>query len=256
MVEIALALAIVGFALVAIIGVLPQGLNVQKENREDTVINQDATLFMNAIRSGDRGYDELTNFVERITVRRVKYFAPNYTTFDDTLPSIVAEPVPRTGTTLVFTNGGDIIGLLSTPKYQDVPGGFISNHVVAFVRAISGNASEKVSRANPVREMSFGYRLISEVTPLNQTDYYNQYRGAVGQAYAQNLHDVRLVFSWPLTPPLDPILNMPTNVGSSRLVYRTQVGGYRSKTEYPIPGRADTNMFFFFFNRDGTGSFL
>ena len=34
MVEIALALAIIGFALVAIIGVLPFGLNVQRQNRE------------------------------------------------------------------------------------------------------------------------------------------------------------------------------------------------------------------------------
>ena len=60
MVEIALSLAIVGFALVAIIGVLPAGLNVQKENREDTIVNQDATLFLNAIRNGDLDGNDAT----------------------------------------------------------------------------------------------------------------------------------------------------------------------------------------------------
>src|SRR5436190_18277631 len=37
MIEIALCIAIIGFALVAIIGILPAGMQVQKDNREDTV---------------------------------------------------------------------------------------------------------------------------------------------------------------------------------------------------------------------------
>ena len=36
MVEIAICLAIIGFALVAIIGVLPIGMNTQRDNREET----------------------------------------------------------------------------------------------------------------------------------------------------------------------------------------------------------------------------
>ena len=67
MIEIALCLAIIGFALVAIIGTLPRGLNVQKQNREETIINQDAALWMNAIRSGAKGYDDLTNYIIGIT---------------------------------------------------------------------------------------------------------------------------------------------------------------------------------------------
>ena len=46
MIEIALCLAIIGFALVAIIGVLPTGMGVQRQNREETIINQDATIWM------------------------------------------------------------------------------------------------------------------------------------------------------------------------------------------------------------------
>lgn len=56
LVEIALALAIIGFALVAIIGVLPTGLNVQRDNRKETIIVQEANYFMDAIRNGTKGW--------------------------------------------------------------------------------------------------------------------------------------------------------------------------------------------------------
>src|SRR5438067_1582953 len=68
MVEIALCLGVIAFALVAIIGVLPTGIRVQKDNREDTVINQEGLLWVEAIRSGSRGLDYLTNYVDAITV--------------------------------------------------------------------------------------------------------------------------------------------------------------------------------------------
>ena len=67
MVEIALCLAIIGFALVAIIGVLPTGLNVQKDNREETIVDQDAVVWMNAIRNGADGFNDSTNYVISIT---------------------------------------------------------------------------------------------------------------------------------------------------------------------------------------------
>ena len=57
MVEIALSIAIVGFAMVAIIGVLPTGFQVQRDNREETIINQDGTYLLEAIRSGGLGLD-------------------------------------------------------------------------------------------------------------------------------------------------------------------------------------------------------
>src|SRR5581483_9765529 len=73
MIEIALCLAIIGFALVAIIGVLPTGMDVQKNNREETVIDQDATLWMDAIRNGAQAYDDLTNYIVAITNVQVLY---------------------------------------------------------------------------------------------------------------------------------------------------------------------------------------
>src|SRR3989440_390853 len=68
MVEIALCLGVIAFALVAIIGVLPTGIRVQRDNREDTVINQEGLLWVEAIRSGSRGLDYLTNYVDTITI--------------------------------------------------------------------------------------------------------------------------------------------------------------------------------------------
>src|ERR1044071_5135646 len=111
MIEIAISVAVIAFALVAIIGVLPAGLQVQKENREDTLLAQDGTYFMEAIRSGALGLDELAASVSRIDVGR-----------GDTTNSYNA-----------FANGSEVIGLLSTPGTTNV----------AIVRAISGALSEK-----------------------------------------------------------------------------------------------------------------
>ena len=131
MVEIAISLAIIGIALVAIIGVLPIGMRMQRDNREQTVINQDATVFMEAIRGGARGLDDLTNYVFMITNTYVG--VPGY---------------PRAY--LNFTGGAEIIGLLSTPEFVDASGNAIpypsystpsySNRMVAFVYSMSGPA--------------------------------------------------------------------------------------------------------------------
>src|SRR5947207_15193206 len=61
MIEIALCIAIVAFAMVAIVGVLPTGMTVQRDNREDTVINQEGQYWLEALRGGNRGLSELTN---------------------------------------------------------------------------------------------------------------------------------------------------------------------------------------------------
>ena len=57
MAEIAISLGVIAFALIAIVGILPSGLNVQRDNREETIVNQDARLLLAAIRSGGRDTD-------------------------------------------------------------------------------------------------------------------------------------------------------------------------------------------------------
>ena len=180
MIEIAVSLAIIGFALVAIIGVLPIGMNVQKDNREETIINQDASVLMDAIRNCAQGLDDLTNYVLAITNTVTQYvyptMKPTYVgTYGYTLTnsSGMSPQYP-------LTNGFRIVGLLSTPKYvpwasggRSPTTGYYSNHVVAYVRSMSGPAYEKFPQNNQsVQDLAFNYRLTSEVVPYG-TNYYD-----------------------------------------------------------------------------------
>lgn len=179
MVEIAICLAVIGIALVAIIGVLPIGINTQKDNREETLVDQDASVFIENIRNGTRGLDDLTNYVIAITNTWTSYndkgavvgggvngytyagfsVAPNY-------------PTPGTPPGSPITNGLNIIGLLSTPGFMDPvtgqpllypTGNYISNYVVAYIRSLSGPAAEKPPQDNDIiRSDSFSYKLISQ----------------------------------------------------------------------------------------------
>ena len=271
MIEIALSLAIIGFALVAIIGVLPIGMNTQRANREETIINQDLTVWMNAIRNGAKGLDELTNYVMAITSSVTRYG-------DDGLPSGPTDVYGYTYTNsslngdalsppFPIDNGRRIVGLLSTPKYlfpqppiRSV--NFISNHVVAYVRSISGPASEKFPQDNPdVQDLGFNYRLTSEVVPY-WTNYFDpswvnhREPGLSGsEAVARsnylrvawtlqaNLHDVRLLFRWPL--------RSGGQLGLGGQSFRTLVGGWLQQTNEvdfprPVPGEPSAYDLYFF----------
>jgi type II secretory pathway pseudopilin PulG len=166
LIEIALCLAVIGIALVSIIGVLPLGMDVQRENREATVINQDATIFMEAIRNGARGADDLTNYVYQIEVGGFNGVGGSYSSN--------------------FNNGAQIIGLLTTPG--------LTNY--AFVRSISGPAVEKPPQANAtVLGDAFSYRIVCENIPVQTTD--NSY---YGRQLTNSLHELRLTFLWPQLP--------------------------------------------------------
>ena len=239
MIEIAISLAVIGFALVAIIGILPSGMNVQKENREQTIINQDYSVLADAIRSGARGFDDLTNYIIAITNYVTEY-------------SILGTPVNNwvngytyksSSTTPKFplTNGYRIVGLLSTPRFTPDPlaagksaGGYLSNYVVAFVRSMSGNAGEKYPQTNSsVQDLALTYRLVTEI--LDHTDYDRNWTNytvnGIGTnemtmrsnywMYARNLqtnlHDVRMIFRWPLLANGD--------AAGGRQAYRMMIGG-------------------------------
>ncbi|MCL5096403.1 MAG: hypothetical protein M1608_02495 [Candidatus Omnitrophica bacterium] len=199
MVEIALSLAIIGFALVAIIGVLPTGLEVQRTNLEDTMVNQEGNFFLQAIRSGAQGLDDLTNCVDWI--RR-----------DNTTLPI----------NIVRDGGRAIIGLLSTPKYylNTGTGTWTKNYdyyMVAKVRSMSGAASDKSAFAR-TNDLSFSYLLQSEIVPfaayptnyaqtnfnasgLNPNEQWaRRDLWAQGNVLATNLYELRLTLRWPVHP--------------------------------------------------------
>jgi len=246
MIEIALCLAIIGFALVSILLVLPSGMNTQRDTREETVISQDASMLLEAIRNGERGLDDLTNNVYAIT---------NYWTLYRTNGSIqgtgvngytynnVTPGLPAPYATAPLTNGMIIIGLLSTPEfvanvfippfinYPAVPNlffaagqysaGCYSNHVVAYIHSMSGLAAEKPPQNNDIMIADdFSYRLFCVNAPMPMdTNLFNL--PAAQRIYASQLaanqHELRLTFLWPQLPN--------GHVGPFRQTFRVSVGG-------------------------------
>ena len=240
MVEIAICLAIIGLALVAIIGVLPLGMKVQRDNREETVINQDATVLLESIRNGVRGGYDLTNYVTEID---------NYVTlFDQNLAKIRTDTYIYTLTNYTvngslaaiqfgLTNNARIVGLLSTPEFLDgnynpvnllVPNG-ISNHVEMNVRAMSGPAVEKPPQDNSILiGDSFTYRVRVVNAPVaTDTNLYNLNFSAAQRAYTAqlnaNLHELSLSFYWPVEPN--------GSLGTGRQSQRAAVAGDITHTQ-------------------------
>jgi type II secretory pathway pseudopilin PulG len=163
MVEIAISLGVIAIALVAILGVLPTGVRVQRDNREDTILNQEGVFWLEAIRSGSRGLDYLTNFVDTITISNVTVLQA--TTYYNPAGFVPAgAPSPNLRPALI--NGQIIVELLTYPKYTME--GRYTNRVTARVRAITGSAAEKGKSAT-AREFAFAYQVVSEVVPLIAT---------------------------------------------------------------------------------------
>ncbi|HUD46251.1 MAG TPA: type II secretion system protein [Candidatus Baltobacteraceae bacterium] len=254
MVEIAIAIGVIGFALVAVIGILPTGMNAQKDNREDTVISQDAPFFIDAIRNGGtnvfdnnnnnispiQGLDFLTNYVEKISILGI--------TNTDNVTKITTNSVITS-----FGSGWEIVGLLSTPEGLYVSS---NNYTLtrAIVRSMGGSAVEQ-NGAN--QATSFRYQMDVEIIPFvnvapdstnfnfyenvlkyaadspevlirsNRWMEVNTGAGTNGSIYLQpasgelaySCFDVRLHFSWPVLP--GP--NGTEVVGPGRQTFRTTI---------------------------------
>ncbi len=246
MVELALCIAVVAIAMVAIIGVLPAGLGVQKLNREETIIDQDATLLMEAIRNGATGFDDLTNYLDYviITNQPVSSGALSTYTYKGPLFKWPTTPVP---TALEFPQ--QILGLLSLPQVDysklgtNEVGQTNLNFVMAQFRAFSGALDEKVLpqvRGDTIADLkldqAFRYRLNVEIVPVfshptNQTDLVNLFQQRV---LANTLYDVRLTFQWPVFGT-----KIPADVGGNFKSYRTQVSGRMSRLQIPLLGTND-----------------
>lgn len=230
--EIAICLAIIGIGLVAIIGVLPKGLQIQSANREQTVINQDATVLLEAIRSGARGADDLTNYVFMIT---------------NTYQGIPGFPRAYVN----FTNGAQIVGLLSTPRFVDAYGNPVpypsyaspsySNRMVAFVYSINGPAVEKPPQAGGslVRQSSFSYGVVCENLPVPMPADTNQVNSTYAQQLTANLRELRLTFIWPLLPDSQP---PRVHYGPGYQTFRTTVAGQLAVDTNSVPGM---NLYFY-----------
>jgi type II secretory pathway pseudopilin PulG len=241
MIEIALCLAIIGFALVSILLVLPSGMNTQRDTREETIIGQDASELMEAIKSGARGMDDLTNYVYAITNNYGFYNAlgnlvsshqDGYTYNQASINRGADAPY------MYLTNGLRIIGLLSTPEYTlgnnfgngGVPISstlntfYTSNHIVAYVRSFSGLAADKPPQNNQImQEDTFSYRVLVVNAPM-AVDTNAFANSAYARELAGGMRELRLLFSWPQEPN--------GNVGGFRQTFRETIAGQLIVTNY------------------------
>ena len=227
-IELVICLGIIAFALVAIIGVLPIGINVQKDNREETIINQDSLYWMEAIRSGATGMNDLTNHIAFIEIRNSNSQVYRW----EPIPAAAGDShieLPR------GVQGAAIIGLLSMPVQADLVGPLTVrnwpqvdtqsgeyNRIWAKVRAISGSAVDKGEAA---KGMAFSYRLTSEVRPIrtmgdwgNLSD--NPLAMDANRFRKLNFYEIKLTFQWP-----EYAFGGEERPGPNRKVFRTVVAG-------------------------------
>jgi type II secretory pathway pseudopilin PulG len=240
MIEIAICLAIIGFALIAIILALPFGLNAQRDNRQETIIGQDAGTLIELIRNGSHGADDLTNHVYAIVNFSTNsysgpsgYYNPVLTPeMHASLSSFEANfpDVPANRWYPILTNGANIIGLLSMPQLID--GSYhqtnnlltincFSNHIVAYVRSMSGLAAEQSPQDNQnMVGGTFAYRLyIENAAVAIDTNLFTQLP-AYNRNLSSSLHELRLTFRWPVLPN-----GGYANQGSSPLNFRASIAG-------------------------------
>lgn len=207
LVEIVLSLAIVAVALVAIIGVLPLGLNVDRSNREDSIINQEATLWMEALRGGS----------EYMALPPVDYMVltENGVVVDG---FEVVDPAPTNVLKLVSTISDTVVPNVLNQNQGNPPAATRLAHVRA--RAVNGNLSELQGDTN----FAFGYQLEVEVSP-HYTGPGSPYLNVFN---TNQLYDVRLEFNWPLVPPDDRI---QTDFARSK-TFRSIVYASRNSTNF------------------------
>tara|TARA_Y100001934_G_scaffold279419_1_gene383142 strand:- start:1256 stop:2119 length:864 start_codon:yes stop_codon:yes gene_type:complete len=256
-IELVICLGIIAFALVAIIGVLPIGINVQKDNREETIINQDGMFWMEAIRSGATGMNDLTNHIAFIEIRNSNSQVYRW----EPVPAAAGDShieLPR------GVQGAAIIGLLSLPVQADLVGPLRVrnwpqvdtqsgeyNRIRAKVRAISGSAVDKGEAA---KEMAFSYRLTSEVRPIRTMgDWGNLSDNPLAMDADRfrklNFYEIKLTFHWP-----EYAFGGEERPGPNRKVFRTVVAGRLVNRSLfnpiePVTGRFQediTSPFFFF----------
>jgi type II secretory pathway pseudopilin PulG len=196
MAEIAIALGVIAFALIAIIGILPAGLQVQKDNREETIINQDARLILEAIKSGGRDVtSDLGSFV------------------------VSTDGVPVNG---IFT--ADLVRLLSDS---------LTTHTT-IVSAISGGIASRGSDLafqyqvlNNVMNPLFPPGSANAFGGTNLFGGVGEFDGG-GLRLTNQVYDVRLRFAWPVKA------NGKLGPEANRYVARMLIcGWYRGGVFYP-----------------------
>lgn len=224
--EIAVSLAVIGFAIVAVIGVLPTGLNIQRDTRERTVILQDATYFLEALRQGPRGTNDLLGNVEQIWVA--------YSQGENVPPRV--EQLQRNKD---YKTDAEVVELLTLPR-----AGKYGDHLysVALVRSLSGSASEKGGVSSEDGRIAFSYFVRTEVVPITSVPTQaftttekldpreNLHRTRQSQRFANSLNEVKVTMMWPPAPPVYTHGWVPRN----EITLRTYFSGSLSNSQQRV----------------------
>jgi type II secretory pathway pseudopilin PulG len=250
MVEIALCIAVVAIAMVAIIGVLPAGLNVQRQNREEALLTQDAELLLNVLRGGQTRLQDLLNFADRVTlVRHFRGGATRINSYHGPLATVVAPD------SVELVDAFQLVGLLSRPKYTAEPASpgattatVVTNVLRLEMRTMSGSMSDHpVVRDGRRRtggrdsRIDFAFRyLVTIESVVRQPLIVPGNIPAISQdTMGSGVTDIRLTVEWPL------FRNSPDpnvyRVGLNRREFRTEVVGTPATLNGNVPG--DPNYF-------------
>jgi hypothetical protein len=205
MAEVVLALAVVAFGLVAVLGVLPIGLNTNRDNRDETIIKHDVEFWMNAIRGGRLSMDAL-NHVEWVELKaggvvyRSEYAAlardgnPDNPTFwpvfEDNNGKAALPPLAYRGTLKQAGWRKDVLGWMSVPdnlpshgevvKFAKIrPLGSTLMNRLQSIKAVADDGN--VDYIHEAGDLTFTYLLETRINMV-----------------AENFWEIKLIARWPI----------------------------------------------------------
>tara|TARA_Y100001934_G_scaffold265701_1_gene344200 strand:+ start:3942 stop:4772 length:831 start_codon:yes stop_codon:yes gene_type:complete len=211
MIEVALSLGIVAFALVAIIGILPTGLKAQQQNREETIIAQDGVYLMEAIRAA-----ALSSNLNVLTQNLVGLFVTNISVNTNfpvsfgTPEGVIYTPAVGAPVATNVNNPLQVILQMCRPNFDAETS--TTNHVFAVFKGFSGNLSEIAPDPNAIR---FQYRVDVELSSITNvigtTNFATRFM-------MTNLYNLKLRYRWPAR-------DNGQVIGLGERVMRTQIAG-------------------------------
>jgi type II secretory pathway pseudopilin PulG len=217
MVEVALSLAIIAFAIVAVIGILPTGMQVQRTNREQTIINQDGQFILEVLKTGQTNVNLLAQNLEWIE---------SYTNISPSLVVGLEGRIDRTnllqGTFTTNALAQRIVGLLSTPRFVINPNAsnsYYSNWVQAKFVANSGPLADRLTEdsVTGTRDFAFAYLVTVDISPVVLSSTASNAAPELGQVMQMNMYNLRVNLTWPVYPN--------GTVGPGRKSFHTVVAG-------------------------------
>ena len=242
--EVVLAVGVVAFGLVAVLGVLPAGLSVHKDNREETIIRYEARYWINALRAGAQRFDALdqvewaevvvTNSVPPTIITNVYRAHRNRLGGDDEgdFPNLIG--ALNRGGLKQTTWPTDVIGWLSIPN-----NGTVMTKTV-LVRPMNSTLFDRIYGRKLLVGSSYTNNSSSTIYhPLPGGDLAFAYLLEVSieedLVYPDDLHKVKLTFRWPVLK--DPTIENPSTPAAlnvetiSKMVFTTEIAGLLRKAD-------------------------